>query len=252
VTPIGVVTTLAGSAGIYESTDGTGSAARFHSPAGVAVDSSGNVYVADQANSTIRKVTPGGVVTTLAGLAGSQGSADGTASAARFNLPYGVAVDGNGNVYVADVYNSNIRMVVPGGVVTTLAGLAGSIGNSDGIGSASRFYYPYGVAVDGSGNVYVGDTNNNRVSKGVPAVTPGLVQQTSNTDGYMTLTLTKRTGETYVVQSAGTLAPGQPTSFSAATTTVLIDNPTTLQVMDNFPAGTVPQRFLRVQVTATP
>ena len=97
-----MVTTLAGLAGSAGSADGTGSAARFNDPVGVAVDSAGNVYVADTDNHTIRKVTPAGVVTTLAGLAGSSGSADGTGSAARFNDPYGVAVDSAGNVYVAD------------------------------------------------------------------------------------------------------------------------------------------------------
>jgi len=95
-------TTLAGSAGNAGSTNASGSAARFSSPYGVAVDGSGNVYVADNANHIIRKITPAGVVTTLAGLAGNSGSADGTGSAARFNFPFGVAVDGSGNVYVAD------------------------------------------------------------------------------------------------------------------------------------------------------
>ena len=142
VTPAGVVTTLAGLAGSCGSADGTGSAARFYCPAGVAVDSAGNVYVADMHNNTIRKVTPAGVVTTLAGLAGSPGSADGTGSAARFNDPYGVAVDSAGNVYVADTGNNTIRKVTPGGVVTTLAGLAGSAGSADGTGSAARFDYP--------------------------------------------------------------------------------------------------------------
>ena len=126
VTPGGVVTTLAGLAGSSGSADGTGSAAQFNYPSGVAVDSAGNVYVADNDNDTIRKVTPAGVVTTLAGLAGSSGSADGTGSAARFNGPADVAVDSAGNVYVADQNNYTIRKVTPGGVVTTLAGLAGS------------------------------------------------------------------------------------------------------------------------------
>ena len=90
-------------------------------------------------NHTIRKVTPAGVVTTLAGLAGSSGSADGTGSAARFYHPSGVAVDSAGNVYVADCGNHTIRKVTPAGVVTTLAGLAGNHGSADGTGSAARF-----------------------------------------------------------------------------------------------------------------
>ena len=158
ITPAGVVSTLAGLAGSSGSADGTGSAARFYYPTGVAVDGSGNVYVADTGNYTIRKITPAGVVSTLAGLAGSTGSADGTGSAARFYYPYGVAVDGSGNVYVADTGNYTIRKITPAGVVSTLAGTAGSSGSADGTGSAARFNYPTGVAVDGSGNVYVADS----------------------------------------------------------------------------------------------
>src|SRR6266852_5393087 len=113
-------TTLAGATSIG-SADGTGSAARFSFPSGVATDASGNVYVADSYNSTIRQITPAGVVTTLAGLAGITGSADGTGSAARFYFPFGVATDSSGNVYVADTDNSTVRKITPAGVVTTLA-----------------------------------------------------------------------------------------------------------------------------------
>lgn len=169
ITPAGVVSTLAGSAGVTGSADGTGSAARFYDPNGVTVDTAGNVYVADTSNFNIRKITPAGVVSTLAGLAGSTGSADGTGSAARFFVPYGVAVDGTGNVYVADTYNDTIRKITPAGVVSTLAGLAGSQGSADGTGSAARFNFPDGVAVDGKGNVYVADTTNNTIREITPA-----------------------------------------------------------------------------------
>ena len=168
VTSVGTVSTLAGQAGSNGSSDGTGSAARFKNPRGVAVDSAGNVYVTEYGNHTIRMVTPGGVVTTLAGLAGSFGSSDGTGSAARFNCPAGVGVDSAGNVYVADSVNHTIRMVTPGGVVTTLVGLAGSLGSSDGTGSAARFHYPSGVAVNSAGNVFVGDTYNHTIRKIAP------------------------------------------------------------------------------------
>ena len=113
--------TLAGYPG-QGSADGLGSNARFFNPSGVAVDAAGNLYVADTANHTIRQITPGGVVTTLAGLVGFSGSADGTGSAAQFNQPRGVAVDSAGNVYVADTGNHTIRKLMPGGVVSTLAG----------------------------------------------------------------------------------------------------------------------------------
>ncbi len=181
-------TTLAGKVtGSPGSTDGTGSAARFYSPAGVAVDGAGSLYVADLGNHTIRKITAGGVVTTLAGTAGSPGAADGTGSAARFNSPFGVAVDGAGNVYVADTFNHTIRKITAGGVVTTLAGTAGSAGWADGTGNAARFYRPYGVAVDSTGNVFVADTYSCTIRKitagGVVTTLAGTAGSTGATDG---------------------------------------------------------------------
>jgi sugar lactone lactonase YvrE len=158
-----VVTTLAGSTSGY--TDGTGTAAKFYYPNGVAVDSAGNVYVADLINLRIRKVTPAGVVTTLAG--SESGYADGTGTAAKFSGPYGVAVDSAGNVYVADRNNCRIRKVTPAGVVTTLAG--STSGYTDGTGTAARFWDPSGVVVDSAGNVYVADTANHRIRKVTPA-----------------------------------------------------------------------------------
>jgi hypothetical protein len=165
VTSSGVVSTLAGTAGSFGSTDGTGSAARFKGPRGVAVDAAGNVFVADQTNHTIRKVTSAGVVSTLAGTAGSAGSTDATGSAAKFHNPYGVAVDTAGNVFVADYLNHTIRKVTSAGVVTTLAGTVASKGGTDATGSAAKFNAPTGVAVDAAGNVFVADQANHTIRK---------------------------------------------------------------------------------------
>ncbi len=169
ISPAGEVTTLAGSAGESGSADGSLSEARFNGPVSVAVDGSGNVYVADSGNYTIRKITPGGAVSTLAGVVGQRGSADGTGSAARFAPPYGLAVDGSGNLYVADGNNDAIRKVTPAGAVTTLAGSAESRGSADGAGSEARFSQPMGVAVDAAGNVYVAEEGNSTVRKVTPA-----------------------------------------------------------------------------------
>ena len=157
--------TFAGGPPSKGSVDGIGSAARFNQPGGVAVDSAGNVYVADTGNSTIRKMTPGGLVSTLAGSAGKPGSTDGTGKAAQFSGPTGVAVDNGGNVYVADNGNSTIRKISPAGEVRTLAGLANSRGSSGGSGSVARFNFPYAVAVDTAGNIYVADSGNNIIRK---------------------------------------------------------------------------------------
>ena len=187
VTSAGVVTTLAGTAGSSGSTDATGSAARFYYPFGVSVDTVGNVFVADGSNQTIRKVTSAGVVTTLAGTAGSGGSTDATGSAARFSAPYGVSVDTAGNVFVADYGNHTIRKVTSAGVVTTLAGTAGSSGSTDATGSAARFNNPFGVSVDTAGNVFVADSENDTIRKvtsaGVVSTEAGLGNTPGSNNG---------------------------------------------------------------------
>jgi sugar lactone lactonase YvrE len=149
--------------------DGPGTTAKFSLPAGLAVDSNGNVFVSDTGNSIIRKITPTGVVTTFAGSIGTSGTADGTGSAARFFVPRGLAFDAVGNLYVADTGNHTIRVITPAGVVSTVAGLGGVSGSADGTGSAARFDQPSSVAVDASGNVYVADHRNARIRK----ITPG-------------------------------------------------------------------------------
>ena len=190
VTSAGVVTTFAGKTSSYPTSgyaDGTGSDARFNGIYGLAVDTSGNVYAADCYNNTIRKTTPAGVVSTLAGSGiAAAGSADGTGTAATFNCP-NIAVDTSGNVYAADYYNFTIRKVTPEGVVTTLAGSAGVTGSTDGAASNARFNYPWGIAVDTSGNVYVADDGNHTIRKITAA---GVVSTLAGTAGVSGSTVT--------------------------------------------------------------
>ena len=161
-------TTFAGNPGLGN-VDASGSAASFNHPAAVASDSSGNVFVADTVDNTIRKITPAGVVTTFAGSPGIIGSADGTGSSASFNHPTGIAVDSNGTVFVADLGNSTVRKITSAGVVSTLAGTAGNSGYKDATGSAALFGTPIGVAVDSSGNVYVSEYYGQMVRLVTPA-----------------------------------------------------------------------------------
>jgi sugar lactone lactonase YvrE len=149
------VTTFAGSTQGYQ--DGIGTAAQFFNPHGLAIDAHGTIYVADYNNSRIRKITPAGIVSTLAG--GVFGN--------QFGQPIGVAVDSHGNVYVADPDLYRIRKVTAAGVVTTLAG--GIQGLKDGIGAAARFSEPYGIAVDAHDNIYVADSSNARIRRITPA-----------------------------------------------------------------------------------
>jgi hypothetical protein len=165
ITSAGVVSTLAGSPGQAGSTDGTGGAARFNWPGGVAVDGAGNVFVADTVNQTIRKITSDGMVTTVAGRAGQAGSGDGWSSMARFRWPYDVAVDSAGNLFVADGQNHTIRKITSGGMVTTLAGSPGQSGHADGTGSAARFFGPCSIDVDHAGNLFVADYDNHAIRK---------------------------------------------------------------------------------------
>jgi|GEM_PF-500003 len=165
------VSTFAGQMGVHGALNGTGSAAQFNTPTGLAIDAQGNLYVADFINYTIRKITPAGVVTTLAGSAGNLGAVDGTGTAARLNHPTGITVDSQGNVYVADCYNNTIRKITSAGVVTTIAG-SGAAGSADSTtGLAAQFNHPFAITIDSAGNLYVADGNNSTIRKIVPSGT---------------------------------------------------------------------------------
>ncbi|HZI19847.1 MAG TPA: NHL repeat-containing protein [Pyrinomonadaceae bacterium] len=162
LSPDGSVSTLAGGAEGFA--DGAGAAASFHTPSGIALDREGNLYVADTGNNRVRKVTKEGVVTTLAG-DGTAGHRDGPAAQAQFNGPVGVAVDADGQVYVADTYNDRVRLVTKDGAVRTIAG-TGAVGFADGDAlGAAQLDTPCGVAVGAAGEVYVADTGNNRLRR---------------------------------------------------------------------------------------
>lgn len=164
ITPDGQVSTLAGGTEGFK--DGTGSAAAFNTPSALAVDSAGNLYVADTGNHAIRKITPAGLVTTLAG-DGTAGYADGGAAAARFNGPCGVAVDAQGNVYVADTYNDRIRRITPDGQVKTVTG--GELpGYRDGTAETALFDTPCAVIATATGELLIADTGNNLIRKLAP------------------------------------------------------------------------------------
>ncbi|MFZ6756768.1 hypothetical protein ACO0K9_06070 [Undibacterium sp. Ji50W] len=212
ITPAGVVSTIAGRAGSFGSTDDAGSAARFNCPQGLAVDAAANIYVADPCNATIRKVTPFGVVSTVAGSAGQQGIVDGAGSSARFSWPLAIASDGAGNLYVADSNNSNVRKITSGGVVTTLAGSGGIAGPVDGIGSSANFWVPGNLTADSSGNLYVADrvpgaATLRKVNPAMAVTTVFDVKAGFGTIGGLT---TDTTGNVYVADNLGTVSKITP------------------------------------------
>jgi sugar lactone lactonase YvrE len=179
LTPDGTVSTLAGS-GSEGFADGAGAAAQFNYPEGVAVDGEGSIIITDMGNHCVRKITPDGTVSTLAG-SGRGGFADGTGAAAQFNGPIGVAVDGEGNIIIADEGNHRVRKITPDGTVSTLAGSA-RMGFADGAGAAAQFCSPTGVAVDGEGSIITADEGNQRLRKITPDGTVSTLAGSENAE----------------------------------------------------------------------
>ncbi len=185
MTSAGVISTFAGTSGTYGSVDGTGSDARFNSPKGLTGDAT-YLYVADTYNQTIRRITlSSGLVSTFAGYAGTVGTTDGSGSEARFNYPFGVALDNSGNLYVTDAISHTLRKITSAGAVTTFAGVAGSSGSNDDIGTAAKFNFPAGIVSDGS-NLFVVDSGNHTIRKitsaGVVTTFAGTAGSAGSTD----------------------------------------------------------------------
>jgi sugar lactone lactonase YvrE len=265
VTSAGVVTTIAGVAGASGLLDGVGSAARFHGPQGLVLDSNGNLFVADTNNNAIRRIVlASGTVTTVAGQSGAAGDEDGAVTRAQFHFPSGIGVDAAGNLYIADTDNNALRQIAPSGAVNTPAGLAGSSGSVDGVGTAARFFLPTGVTVSAAGDVYMADTNNHTIRLAVipspPAITTQPQSQTvaAGSSAQFSVTASGRPAVTYQWNFNGTPINGATSSsFSlssaqsgnAGSYTVVVSNVmgnvtstfVTLTVSQNNPPTTIPQ-----------
>jgi len=156
----GVVSTFAGFPRVWGSVDAQGTNAEFNGPVGIAFDSRTNLFVSDANNDTIRKIAPDGTVTTFAGVAGSDGAADGDLNSARFRSPAELTFDRKGNLFVADSLNQTVREISTNGIVSTVCGAAGVYGADDGVNGTGRFYNPYGIVVAADGSLRVADTYN--------------------------------------------------------------------------------------------
>lgn len=179
----GLVSTFAGQLGTPGSKDGTGTQAQFDTPCGIGSDQLGNLFVSDTGNHTIRKVTSSGAVTTVAGIAGQSGFANGTAFTALFSSPLGIVVATNGTIFICDSGNHLIRAISASGGVTTLAGNPGVWGSADGIGSAARFNGPVGLVLDDQGGLFVSDSNNHTIRTITPTGVVGTWAGIAGLDG---------------------------------------------------------------------
>jgi len=252
----GVASAFVGTVDVTGGADGAGAAAQFNSPGGMAIDANGTIYVADSGNNTIRKVTAGGVVTTIAGTAGVKGSSDGTGAAASFYEPSGLALDSAGNIYVADTGNNTIRKVTAGGVVTTFAGTARDMEIcQDGTGAGASFGAPAFLAFDTNGNLLVTDSDGELVRRITPdAVVTTCAGEPGMTDGDQGAgpkagfsspcgIAIDQNGNIYVTNSSGnTISKGTFTPPVA---------PITVSVAQPLPSGSVTNGSSPITLTAT-
>lgn len=243
VTPGGTVSTIAGTAGANGVADGTNTSARFYFPSGITSDSFGNLFIADTYNTLIRKISPVGtdwITTTLAGLPRFSGSADGTNRYAQFNYPFGIAAGPDGTLYIADTLNDTLRTAVLYGtnwVVNTIGGMAGSAGSADGPGGVARFNLPYGLAVDGSRNLFVADTYNHTIRLGQP----GFLLEASLIAGQMVLSWPIGASN-YVLETSAALTAGA--SWTSLTTGITVSGDRFLKTNPVTP----PSAFFRLRL----
>jgi len=200
----GVVSTLAGNPFVWGSADGQGTNALFNAPCGIALDSHGNLWVSDTDNDPLRKVTPGGLVSTYAGQAGVDGTNDGPVAIARFCRPAELTFDPQGNLLVADSFNHTLRKISTNGVVSTISGAPDSSGSTDGINRQGRYFNPYGVAFNTNGLLFVADSYNELVRQVLVPFSETL--QLTAHPATLTLTWTAVVGQQYQVQYTGNLA----------------------------------------------
>ena len=236
----GTVSTFAGSPQIWGSADGTGTNAQFNGPVGLAFDARGNLFVSDANNDTIRKITTNGVVTTFAGLAGADGSVDGSLKSARFRSPASLAFEKRGDLFVADSFNQTVREISTNGIVSTVSGAAGVSGVNDGVNGTGKFYNPYGLAVTADGSLLVADSYNETVR--VVLVPFNLSLQISGASRSVTISWDTVIGKSYQAQFTDDLTAGWINLVAPVTATTL-----SLSATDNA-AGASPQRVYRVLV----
>jgi sugar lactone lactonase YvrE len=219
----GVVTTFAGDPQVWGAANGMGTNAQFNGPVGLAFDASGNLFVSDANNDTIRKVTTNGMVTTFAGKAGADGSADGDVSSARFRSPAELVFDQRGNLFVADSFNQTIREISTNGMVSTVSGAARDFGSANGVNGQGRFFNPYGLAFGVDGSLLVADTYNELIR--VVIVPFRITLQPSDENSLVTLSWDGVLGKKYQVQYKDTMNAavwsnlGAPVTATSSTVT---------------------------------